>query len=264
MADGEKSTKVAKTKEQGITVFDSAIFEEDANLGLENVGQEDLALPFLKVLSRQDPILDTIDAKAGDIYNTVTGEYYKGATGVKVVPCAYQRRFLEWMPRGSGSGAPVNIYTPADERPKVERSSDDNRDYVVGGEGSYLEETHQHFVLMIDPESGVATHALIAMKSTQLKKSRKFNSMVASRVMQGKNGQFTPPRFSHTYLFKTNSEENSKGSWHGWEITLDEVVGDGGLYAQAKAFSESILKGDVEVKHTSEQGTDASGAHVPF
>ena len=82
MADGEKSTKVAKTKEQGITVFDSAIFEEDANLGLENVGQEDLALPFLKVLSRQDPILDTIDAKAGDIYNTVTGEYYKGATGI--------------------------------------------------------------------------------------------------------------------------------------------------------------------------------------
>ena len=97
------------------------------------------------------------------------------------------------MPRGSGSGAPKNIYTPADERPKVERSSEDNRDYVVGGEGSYLEETHQHFVLMIDPETGVGSPALIAMKSTQLKKSRKFNSMVASRVMKGKNGQFTPP-----------------------------------------------------------------------
>ena len=58
------------------------------------------------MLSRQDPTLDTIDAKAGDIYNTVTGEWYKGGEGIKVVPCAYQRRFLEWMPRGSGSGAP--------------------------------------------------------------------------------------------------------------------------------------------------------------
>ena len=39
--------------------------------------------------------------------------------------------------------------------------------------------------------------ALVAMKSTQLKKSRKWNSMVSSRSMQGKNGTFIPPRFSH-------------------------------------------------------------------
>ena len=255
--------KVAKTKEQGIVTFDESLFEQDQGAGLENMGQDDLALPFLKVLSRQDPTLDTIDAKAGDIYNTVTGEWYKGGEGIKVVPCAYQRRFLEWMPRGSGSGAPKNIYTPADERPKVERSSEDNRDYVVGGEGSYLEETHQHFVLMIDPETGVGSPALIAMKSTQLKKSRKFNSMVASRVMKGKNGQFTPPRFSHTYTFKTGPEENSKGSWHGWEVSLDGIISEAGLYQQAKVFSESIMKGEVEVKH-SVDGADSSSNDVPF
>lgn len=71
--------EVAKKKEQGITIFDPSIFEEDAGKGLENVGQEDLALPFVKVLSGNDPVLDeNEDARKGDIYNTVTGKVTKG------------------------------------------------------------------------------------------------------------------------------------------------------------------------------------------
>ena len=239
-----------------LAVVDMNMFESDAGVGLENVGQDDLALPFLKVLSRQDPTLDELDdAKAGDIYNTVTGEIYKGKEGVRVIPCAYQRRFIEWMPRGAGSGAPVNIYTPDDARPKTERSKDDNREYVVDGDGSYIEETHQHFVIVLNPD-GTTQFALVAMKSTQLKKSRKWNSMVQSRSMVGKNGPFTPPRFSHIYLLKTTSEENSKGSWHGWEISVEDVVSDASQYMQAKQFAESILKGEVTVKHTDEAATE--------
>jgi len=184
------------------------------------VGQEDLALPFVKVLSGNDPVLDeNEDARKGDIYNTVTGKVYKGKAGIRVVPCAYQRRFIQWTPRGSGSGAPSAIYTPQEQRPKTERSADDNKDYVVGGNGEYIEETHQHFVLILNEDGSIET-ALIAMKSTQLKKSRKWNSIMASRVMQGQNGTFTPPRYSHIYHLKTIQEENSKGSWHGWEMSL--------------------------------------------
>ena len=169
------------------------MFEADAGRGMENMGQEDLALPFLKVLSGNDPILDENEAaRKGDIYNTVTGMVYKGKDGVRVIPCSYQRRFIQWAPRGSGSGAPTAIYEPGDTRPETERSSDDNKDYVADGSGEYIEETHQHFVLLVGENGGVET-ALIAMKSTQLKKSRKWNSMMASRSMQGANGAFTPP-----------------------------------------------------------------------
>lgn len=244
-----------------IVTFDPSMFEQDAGMGLENMGQDDLALPFLKVLSRQDPTLDDLEnAKPGDIYNTVSGDVHAGKTGIKVVPCAYQRRFVEWAPRGSGSGAPLNIYTPEDQRPRTERG-DDNKDYVVGGNGSYLEETHQHFVLILE-EDGSITTALIAMKSTQLKKSRKWNSMVAQRTIMGKNGPFTPPRFSHVYRLKTISEENSKGSWHGWEISVEGVVDNPTVYKQAKDFAESILRGDVEVKHSDDAA--ASNNDAPF
>ena len=124
-----------------------------------------------------------------------------------------------------------------------------------------MEETHQHYVVVLT-EGGGATTALIAMKSTQLKKSRKWNSMIASRSMVGKNGPFSPPRFGYVYRLKTVSEENSKGSWHGWEIGLEGQVEDINLYNQAKTFAKSIAAGDVQVKHSNEDGSTESD--VPF
>ena len=254
------ANEVAEKGGSSVVEFDAAIFEQDAMQ--EKLGQDDLALPFLKVLSRQDPTLDDLpDAKPGDIYNTVTQAVYNGAEGVRVVPCAYERRFLEWVPRGQGTGAPVNIYTPDQERPETVRDPDTNRDQVVGGD-SYIEETHQHYVLVLESDDSFST-ALLAMKSTQLKKSRKWNSMIASRTMSGQNGPFTPPRYSHVYHLKTVAEENSKGSWHGWDISLQGQVDNLYLYNASKAFSETVTAGDVEVRHTTEAG-DGDGDNAPF
>lgn len=265
------SKSVAKKEETAVQAFDPSMFEQDAGSGNQNVGQDDLALPFLKIISGLDPLLDDIEElRKGDIYNTVTGDIYKGKEGVRVIPCAYQRRFIEWAPRGQGTGAPVNIFTPEDNRPRTERSKDDNREYVVGGNGTYIEDTQQHFVLVVN-EDGSAQPALIAMKSTQLKKGRKWNSMIQGRMMMGKNGPFQMPRFSNIYLLKSVSEENSKGSWHGWDVSLEGVVTDGALYGQAKAFAESINRGDIVVKHAQEEDTaagsprsDYSEEDVPF
>ena len=254
---------VAKTKKADVVEFDPSMFEADAGEGVSNMGQDDLALPFLKILSGLDPLLDELDhAKRGDLYNTVSGQVYKGKDGIRVIPCAYQRRYIQWAPRGSGSGAPTAIYETQQECPKVQRSKDDNKDYVVGGDGEYIEETHQHFVLILNEDGSVET-ALIAMKSTALKKSRKWNSMMSSLTMQGKNGPFTPPRYSQVYLMKTVQEENSKGSWHNWEMTREGPVSDGAVYSRAKDFYNSINSGDVIVKHQDDSAPTQSN-DVPF
>jgi hypothetical protein len=251
------SKAVAEKKSAEIVTLDVSLFEEHAGAGNQNITQDDLALPFLKILSGLDPILDSNEeARKGDIFNTVTGDIIKGKTGMRVIPCAYQRRFIEWEPRGSGTGAPLNIYSSQDTRPETNRDPGDNKEYVVGGEGSYIEETHQHFVLVVTPE-GIGETALIAMKSTQLKKSRKWNSMIASTTLQGKNGPFVPPRFSSVYELKTITEENSKGAWHGWDISRVGLVEDTHLYQQAKVFSESVEKDEIVVKHQDEPVQDA-------
>jgi len=259
-----QSKEVAKKEETGVAEFNPAMFEADAGGGLQDLGQEDLALPFLKVLSGNDPVLDVNEeARKGDIYNTVTGALYKGKTGIRVIPCAYQRRFIQWAPRGVGSGAPTAIYEPNDARPKVERSKDDNKDYVADGSGEYIEETHQHFVVLLAEDGSMET-ALIAMKSTQLKKSRKWNSIMASRSMMGANGPFTPPRFAYIYDLKTIGEENSKGSWHGWEMSVEGPVSDAHMYTRAKEFASSITAGDVVVKHSDEEASTKNDNDIPF
>ena len=250
-----QSKEVAEKKNSALAL-DLSVLEGDAGGGMENITQDDLALPFLKVLSGNDEVLDRDEsARKGDIYNTVTGGIYKGKDGIQVVPCAYQRRFIQWSPRGTGSNAPIAIYTPEETRPKTERSAEDNKEYVVDGNGEYIEETHQHFVLVLNSDDSIET-ALIAMKSTQLKKSRKWNSMMQSITMQGKNGPFVPPKWSHIYHLKTVLEENSKGSWHGWEVSRKGPVSDMGVYNQAKVFAESINKGDVVVKHQQDETSD--------
>ena len=257
------ASAVAKTKKADVVEFDPSMFEADAGEGVSNMGQDDLALPFLKILSGLDPLLDELDhAKRGDLYNTVSGQVYKGKDGIRVIPCAYQRRYIQWAPRGSGSGAPTAIYETLQDCPKVQRSKDDNKDYVVGGDGEYIEETHQHFVLIIGEDGSVET-ALIAMKSTALKKSRKWNSMMSSITMQGKNGPFTPPRYSQVYLMKTVQEENSKGSWHNWEMTREGPITDAAIYKRAKDFYDSINSGDVVVKHQDDSAPTQSD-DVPF
>ena len=250
-----------KTKsDTKVATLDMDMFEQDAGAGLNNLGTEDLALPFLKVLSKQSDELDDIDgAKAGDILNTVTNTLYKGK--INVVPCAYQRRFIQWQPRGSGSGAPVGIYKPTDDMPETSRSSEDNKEYLTDGSGDYIEQTCQWYVKVVE-EDGTASNALIAMKSTQLKKSRKWMSMIMSRQMTGKNGPFTPPMYSHVYSLTTHAEENSKGKWHGWEMSLEKQVGDINLYNSAKTFAESVDKGDVNVKHT--QDGEGQNENIPF
>ena len=89
--------------------------------------------------------------------------------------------------------------------------------------------------------------------------------MMASRTMNGKNGPFTPPRFSHVYRLKTILEENSKGSWHGWEMSVEGPVQSVDIYQRAKSFAASISLGDVQVKHSDESASPAAqDDDIPF
>ena len=36
--------------------------------------------------------------------------------------------------------------------------------------------------------------------------------------MQGKNGLFTPPTYSHIYKLSTVQMSNDKGTWFGWDV----------------------------------------------
>jgi hypothetical protein len=242
-------TKEVATKKSTELALVSS-FEDEANTGLEAMGQDDLALPFLKIMTNMSPELESIDgAKTGMIFDSVSSETFPGDEGVEVVPCSYQRVYIEWTPRGSGQGLVAVHQATSDILSRTHKQPGDNKDYLDNG--NYIENTANYYVLYKGKE-GFFQPAIISMKSTQLKKSRKWNSMMTSVKMQGANGAFTPPIYSQVYRLATTKESNDKGSWHGWEITRIGTIEDQGVFNDAKSFAASVSTGDVNVKYEGE------------
>ncbi len=238
-----KETSITKRDTSGALATN--IFEADANQGAQNIGQEDLALPFLKVLGQLSPEVNQRNGKTkyvegaepGMILNTVTNKLYDGLKGINVIPCFYRRQQIEWQDRGEGKGAPVHIYAAGDDIPPTTRDKGSYKDRLANG--NYLENTASHYVVVLDDSPGTA---LISMKATQLKVSRKWNSLIMGIKLQGKNGLFTPPTYSHIYKLKTVQMSNDKGTWFGWDVSLEGRVKDKSVYDEAKQFAIRIGK----------------------
>ena len=239
--------QVATKKEGALATFD---MEADAQQGAQNISQEDLALPFLKILGQLSPEVNKRDGKyvegaePGKIINTVTNELFDS---IDVIPCHYKRQYIEWQDRGTSSGAPVAIHEAGSDIVSTTTRDKGYKDRLPNG--NYLENTANHFVLLCgkNPQT-----ALLSMKSTQLKVSRKWNSMMMGIKMQGKNGLFTPPTYSHIYNLKTVQMSNDKGTWFGWDVSKVGPVEKEDLYGMAKNFALSVGKGETQPKYGTE------------
>ena len=245
--------QVASKKEGALAVN---IFEADADKGSQNMTQEDLALPFLKVLGQLSPEVNKRDGKyvegaePGKIINTVSNELYDT---INVLPVFYKRQYVEWQDRGTSTGAPVAIHEADSDIISQTTRGKDYKDRLPNG--NYLENTANHFVILMGSSPQTA---LISMKATQLKVSRKWNSMMMGIKMQGKNGLFTPPTYSHIYSLKTVQMSNDKGSWFGWDVSKVGPIEDKAVYEIAKSFAERVGKGEIQPKHGTEDTTKSS------
>ena len=107
-------------------------------------------------------------------------------------------------------------------------------------------------------EEGKSSTALITMKSTQRKKSKKWNSMMMSLRAKRKDGKgfFKPAPFTQMYNMKTVLEKNNLGSWYGWEIEHKGTVESEETIKAAFEFYETCKKGAVRVNHGKEESVE--------
>ena len=247
-------------------------FEQFAGLGMDQVRPEDMSIPFLRILAQLSPQVNKRDgayvdgAEAGMIYNTVANEAYDGEKGVLVVPCYYNRRYVEWKPREKGGGY-VGSYDVDDKI--VNTTYRDDRGNDVLPNGNLLTNTAQFFVLLLG-DDGMPQRCLVTMTSTQLKKARKWVTQMQSRTAMGKNGMFVLPMMSQVYRLRTVEERNDKGSWFGWEISLErnlDMATEKSIFELGVAFSKSVRAGEVKVKEdqgAEHHGSSTSDSDVPF
>ena len=247
MLENSNEKQVAVKQEAGLP--SDALFEADAKLGFENVDQESLALPILKLLQngsgeaqKRNPNY-VEGAEPGMFFNTVTRKLYDGEKGIQVIPCHYRLEYQEWADFGTGSGRPENIYPASSDILSKTTKDAMGKDRLPNG--NYIQKTSQHFVIITDGKS--AETALISMYSSQAKVSRKWNSMMMSITKNGKDGPYTPPPFSH-YCKISSVENTGKGiQLYGYNIVKVGEVSDANVYKRAKTFYESCRRGDSSV-----------------
>jgi hypothetical protein len=247
-------SKEVMNKEEGSV----ALFGNDLQQGFENMTQEDMALPYVRILGQLSAQVSESDgkyidgAKPGMIFNNVTNEIFDGKKGIKVIPCYYKKDYPEKSDKGDAFATTVAVHLP--NSPIIQTGKREGSKIRLPN-GNYLEETAYYYVLM-ETKAGGMTPALITMKSSQLSVSKNWNSMMKTiQISDGKGGYAIPPMHGVVYNLASAVQKNDKGSWYGWSITQDRIMGqeDKSLYLQSKEFNSSVSKGDVQTKADEEE-----------
>ena len=228
--------------------------------GFDTMSADDLAIPYITILQALSPQVrgesKVAGAEEGMFYNTVSGLACKGP--IYVIPCAYKRAYMEWTPRESGGGY-VEEHTDASI---LEGTKKDSKGRDILPNGNIIATTAYHYCMLLK-EGGAMERAVLSFSSTQLKKARKWNSVMQNLTIATPDGQkVTPPMYSHIYSVNSVAESNDKGSWSGWSIGSPEIITNPAFYVAAKKFNIDVMKGAVKVAPKEEEAAEQSAATV--
>lgn len=266
------SVKNIVTKKKTEVVASVDTFAQDAGIGQENMAADDFAIPRLVILQALSPQLHKNKseylegAKAGDIMDTVSFKLYDGESGITLLPISYRRAYIEWKLRSEGGGFVADHGSDGSVLNLCKR--DENfRD--ITKDGTQIVTTAEYFAYIVDKITGLFNPVILSMASTQMKKARRWNTLINQFQMKNASGAtFNPPMFSRLYKLTTQVESNDLGSWFGWGITADDIISDvdGGMdiYKAAKAFRDKVVAGEVKVSPQVEYPPNEETADDPL
>lgn len=254
------TTDVAKAKE---TAMSTDVMDDILLMAGEGASYDasEMQIPFVRVAQSLSPQLNKkkpefIDGLSlGDAYNTITSERWESEKGFVVVPCYQTTKYLEFVPRESGGGYRGEI---AADDPILQRTTRNGGKETLPN-GNELVKSDQHFCLILN-EDGMTQPVVVDMKSTQLKVSRRWKTMIAmQKIKHPGTGQIiTPPVFATLWRLTTVEETNEKGDFYNWSIEKVGLVENRDLLLEAKTFRESVLRGEVKAQ-AEPQNSESSG-----
>ena len=259
------ATEVANAKTTAVANLMDDLFDS-AGQGMETIGADDMQIPFLRILQPLSPQLLKTDPKfikgasAGDIFNTVTGQFWEADTGLTVLMCAYTTKFLEFQLRETGGGFMGELSADDPDIRKTER----NGATEMLPSGNELVRSAQFLVLGVE-DTGATTQMICDMKKTQMKIAKQWNTRRAGlKVMHPQKGMFNPPMWAVPWKLTTVQESNDKGSWFNYAVAqeeMDSVKPD--AIIEARDLYNSFRAGEIKTG-TGEEKKQQEEADVPF
>jgi len=282
-ASAATATLPAADETKNLPANMASMLEADAGAGRENVTAEDQAIPFISILQKGSPQVDPASpnviegAVVGQIIDSVSQRRWDGKKGILGAPVFYARDYVEWIIREEGGGFVKSHGLDGAKLLATTRKDDKKRDILPNGH--QLVTTANHYLQLLDEDANFRPlPCLLAMTSTQLKKSRRWNTNMGSvEVLRDNGSGYTAPTWLVAYRLITVQESNKAGTWFGWEITPERILvpaktslgdlpvvpnGDS-IYGTCKLFLESLRKGTVKVAAPPGGSAEAGASEDP-
>ena len=229
-------------------------YSEYAGEGFENVSQSDLGIPYLGIVQSNSPQFDVTKpkyperkiegCKPGDLFNTLTKTLIPQPA--IVLPCSYQKLFVEWVPREKGGGM-VKVHRDEAILMETTKGGRENKQDVLRNGNLIATTAYFYCLIKIDGkwkgDDGKFNQIVIGMTSTALKASRGWLNLMNAIKLTGPRGKFTPPFYSHTYKITTALENKNDNAWFGWQISMNEFNNEPDLVAEGRAVAKLVASG---------------------
>jgi hypothetical protein len=264
-AKDEAQVPAVQAQGGALAVFDYGAME---GKGFEGQTQDDRSLPYFAIMQGITPQLSTIDgAKLGDVWNTVTNEFYRG--GIDFVAAGTKRMFVRWKKRAEGGGL-VGTYTPDD--PIVKKIIDEATEFgQFEIDGDDLIDTRYVFGIRVQ-DGEPAEQGMLAFSGTKIKKYKAWQTKASTLLLPRPKGEgkFNPPLFGIVYHLGTVKEKNPKGEYYNWDVTFQGGVAkllapDSRVLKVAHDLYQSVIADNVNIKHEGAGGTSGKAdEEIPF
>tara|TARA_Y100000114_G_scaffold110741_1_gene104388 strand:- start:1001 stop:1873 length:873 start_codon:yes stop_codon:yes gene_type:complete len=269
------SKEVANTKEAlpvVSTVFDQLIEEEDLGLDFKidelkipYIGQVQMASKCL--IKKNERYIEGIEL--GDIYNNITGQFWKGDEGIKFVVCARERVYL--VKNTSPEGGTLEQLPETDERVrKLKSMGPRGGNQMPLTEETELCKTDRFYVLILD-ESGARIPGLLECSKSKLAASEQTMSIMANLAKHkrewtdeeisfakkhgkkiDKGQKLTPAMWTSVWHYTSVEAVNKDGRpYQNYKVKFDSHIHiteeNTGLLNEIKEFASSVVSGDVSL-----------------
>jgi len=226
----------------------------DSKKGAEEIKQDDVSTPILKILHQLSPECNERDAKyvqgskPGMIYASSFGSLIDGeGKGIDIVVSHVQTRYPEWQERGDSASAPVGTHMQIPTDAVEER----NGRYRLPN-GNYVEKTAYFYVIVL--MDGESRPAVITMRSSNLSPARELNNLITNLRVSDDKGTFQPAAYSALFNLKTVGKTAGSKSWHVYKPSKVRMLdvsnkSDADLYVAAQELQKTVAKGSAKPKY---------------
>lgn len=211
----------------------------DTGRGSEDVDANDLTIPRIQIIQALSPQKKKTHAKyiegaqEGQAFNTATDELFEG--GFYVVPTYFRKEFLIWTKERTDQNGFRGSYGSELEAVQAIKELDD-------GHECEIVDTHQQFVLIINPADQSVQEAVISMAKSQVKVSKRLNTQI--RMAGG-------DRFAHVFKFSVVDDKSDKGEFYNWNFKKVGYAPEW-AYEAGEAMYDAVKSGEKTVNMVDE------------